>query len=110
MAGAKVIVAYPYPKDVATFEKAYSTEHVPMAGPIFAGTGAKKVVFTKLAETPQGKPAFHRIVEFHYATMGELQNALASPDVKRAVEHAHKISSGGPPVIMISGEEETRPL
>ena len=31
MAGVKLMVMYPRPKDVDAFEKVYQTEHVPMA-------------------------------------------------------------------------------
>ena len=31
MAGVKLVVMYPRPKDIDAFEKVYQTEHVPMA-------------------------------------------------------------------------------
>jgi len=55
MAAVKLLVMYPPPKDVATFERLYQDEHVPMA-------------------------------------------------VKK-LGHAAKISSGGPPVILITEEQ-----
>jgi len=36
LAGAKLFVCYPHPKDAVAFEKAYTEEHLPMAGPILA--------------------------------------------------------------------------
>jgi len=42
MAAAKLIVMYPMPKDMALFERAYSTEHIPMAAAIFQTAGAIK--------------------------------------------------------------------
>ena len=107
MAGAKLFVCYPHPKDAVAFEKAYTEEHLPMAGPILARTGAQKAVFTKLSQSPQGKPHFYRIAEIHFPSEARLNEALASPDLQNAVAHANQISTGGPVVAMISGEDQT---
>ena len=107
MAGAKLFVCYPHPKDMVAFEKAYSEEHLPMAGPILARAGAQKAVFTRLSDSPQGRPHFYRIAEVHFSSVEVLKQALASPDVQRAVADANRISSGGPVVAMISGEDQT---
>ena len=107
MAGAKIFVCYPHPKDAVVFEKAYAEEHLPLAGPILAKAGAQKVVFTKLSDSPQGKPHFYRIAEIHFASVQALKDALASPDVQRVVADANRISSGGPVVAMLSGEDQT---
>ena len=107
MAGAKLYVCYPHPKDIKAFEKVYSEEHLPLAGPILAGAGAQRAVFTRLSSSPQGKPHFYRIVEVHFPSEEKLNEALASPDLQKAVAHANKISTGGPVVAMISGEDKT---
>ncbi|HXV64433.1 MAG TPA: EthD family reductase [Vicinamibacteria bacterium] len=107
MSGAKLVVCYPHPKDSAAFEKAYAEEHLPMAGPILARAGAQKAVLTRLSESPQGKPHFYRIAEIHFPSAQILNEALASPDVQRAVADANRISTGGPVVAMISGEDQT---
>ena len=62
MAAAKLMVMYPPPKDVPTFERLYLDEHVPMA--IKKLAGKTKIVATKVQSSPQGKPAFHRIAGF----------------------------------------------
>ena len=105
MAVAKLIVMYPMPKDMAAFERAYSGEHIPMAAPIFKAAGATKVVFTKMLGAPAGTPAFHRVAEIHFPSAEVLQACAASQAGRDALAHAHKISNGGPPVILI-GEEE----
>jgi len=107
LAGAKLIVCFPHPKDAAAFEKAYTEVHLPMARPILARTGAQKAVFTKLSHSPQGKPHFHRIAEIHFPSEASLNEALASPDMQNAVAHANQISTGGPVVAMISVEDQT---
>ena len=101
----KLLVMYPMPTNMDAFERAYAKEHIPMAAPIFAAAGATKVVFTKVSASPAGKPAFHRIAEIHFPTQEKLQDCAASQPGRDAIAHAHKISNGGPPVVLIGDEE-----
>lgn len=55
MAGAKLIVIYPRPKDVEAFEHVYQKEHVPLG---VAKLGGKPIVATKVVGSPQGIPPF----------------------------------------------------
>ena len=103
MAGVKLIVMYPRPKDIAAFEKVYLTEHVPLA--VEKLKGKTKLVATKVTASPQGTPPFYRIAEIHFPSMEALQTCAASDGGKQALGHAAKISSGGPPVVMIAEEE-----
>jgi uncharacterized protein (TIGR02118 family) len=103
MAGVKMMVMYPRPKDVDAFEKLYQTEHVPMAVSKLAGK--TKLVATKVTASPQGTPPFYRIAEVHFPSMAALQACAASEGGKQTLNHAASISSGGPPVIMIAEEE-----
>jgi uncharacterized protein (TIGR02118 family) len=105
MAAAKLLVMYPVPKDMAAFERAYSAEHIPMAAPIFQAAGATKAVLTKILKTAAGAPAFHRVAEIHFPSMEVLQACAASQAGRDAIAHAHKISNGGPPVILIAEED-----
>ncbi len=57
MAGVKLIVQYPRPKDIEAFEKVYQSEHVPMA--IAKLAGKTRIVANKVVASPQGVPAFH---------------------------------------------------
>jgi uncharacterized protein (TIGR02118 family) len=105
MAGAKIMVMYPRPKDMAAFERDYNDEHIPMAASIFKAAGALKAVLSKGVGAPSGDPAFHRIAEIHFRSMADLQACAASRGGQDALAHAHKISSGGPPVIVIAEED-----
>ena len=71
MAGVKLMVMYPRPKDIDAFEKVYQTEHVPMAVEKLAGK--TKLVATKVIGSPQGTPPFYRIAEVHFPSMEALQ-------------------------------------
>jgi uncharacterized protein (TIGR02118 family) len=103
MAATKLIVMYPTPADVATFERLYQEEHVPMA--VSKLEGKTKLVATKVQASPGGKPAFYRIAEVHFPSMEALQACAASAGGKETLAHAAKISSGGPPVILIAEEQ-----
>lgn len=103
MAGVKLIVMYPRPKDIDAFEKLYQTEHVPMA--VSKLQGKSKLVATKVNASPQGTPPFYRIAEVHFPSMDALKACAASEGGKETLGHAASISSGGPPVIMIAEEE-----
>jgi uncharacterized protein (TIGR02118 family) len=103
MTNTKLIVAYPQPTNVETFEAVYQREHVPLAVTNLAGK--TKIVATKVLPGPQGKPQFHRIVEVHFPSMEALQQCAGSAAGKETLDHAMRISSGGPPVIMIAEEE-----
>ena len=103
MANVKLIVMYPRPKDINAFEKLYQSEHVPMA--VEKLGGKTKFVATKITASPQGTPQFYRIAEVHFPSMEALQACAASAGGKETLGHATKISSGGPPVVMIAEEE-----
>ena len=103
MAGVKLIVMYPRPKDIDAFEKVYQKEHVPMA--VEKLKGKTKLVATKVVGAPQGTPPFYRIAEVHFASMDALQACAASEGGKETIGHAMKISSGGPPIIMVAEED-----
>jgi len=103
MKSVKMIVAYPQPKDAAAFEKIYLQEHVPMA--IANLEGKTKIVATTILQSPQGAPAFYRVAEVHFPSMEALQRCAASEGGKATLANAAKISSGGPPVIMIAEED-----
>jgi uncharacterized protein (TIGR02118 family) len=105
MAGAKLMLMYPQPKDLEAFESAYHNEHIPRAAPIFQAAGATKAVMTKATASPTGVPAFHRIAEIHFLSMAVLQACAESKGGQEALAHAHEISNGGPPVVMIAEEE-----
>jgi len=102
MTSVKLIVAYPQPKDVETFDAVYQNEHVPMA--IAKLAGKSKIVAAKMVQSPQGKPPFYCIAEVHFPSMEALQWCAESDGGKETLAHAAKISSGGPPVVMIAEE------
>src|SRR5690348_9477551 len=103
MAGAKLVVMYPRPKDVETFEKVYQNEHVPMA--VANLSGKTKIVATRILASPQGPPPSCRIIEIHFPSMAALEACAASEGGKKPLAHAVSISSGGAPIFLVAEEE-----
>lgn len=98
----KLIAAYPQPKDFDAFDEVYQKDHVPMA--IANLAGKTKIFATKLLAPPQGKPQFYCIAEVHFPSIEALQRCAES-DGKETLVHAAKMSSGGPPGVMIAEED-----
>jgi len=107
MAGAKLIVIYPTPRDVSTFERAYTQDHAPMVTPQNL-RGLTKFGASKVVGTPDGSPApCYRVAELHFPSMEALQGAAASPSAQKVVAHALSISTGGKPIVLVA-EEDTK--
>jgi uncharacterized protein (TIGR02118 family) len=104
MAGVKLVVMYPRPKDIEAFEKLYQEEHVPMA--VDKLVGKTKFIATKVVATPDGTPPpFYRIAEVHFPSLEALQACAQSDGGKETVAHAVKISSGGAPILLVAEEQ-----
>jgi uncharacterized protein (TIGR02118 family) len=105
MPGMKLVVIYPYPKDVETFERKYVSDHAPMVT-ADAFPGITKFVATKIVGTPDGsQPPFYRVAELYFPSTELLEQALASSGAQKAVAHAISISNGGPPMVLIAAED-----
>ena len=103
MGNVKLIVIYPRPKDIESFERVYKNEHVPMA--VEKLGGKTKIVASKIVGSPQGTPPFHRIAEIHFLSMEALQVCAASEGGKQTIANAVAISSGGAPIFLVAEEE-----
>lgn len=103
MSDMKLVVIYPRPRDVDSFEKIHQSEHVPLS--VTKLGGKTKIVATKILGSPRGTPSFYRIAEVYFPSMQALEACAVSEGGKGALAHAMKISSGGPPIFLIAEEE-----
>ena len=103
MATVKLVVIYPRPSDEAAFEKAYKEEPLPMAEAKLKGM--TRLVASKVLASPQGKVMAYRLAEVHFSSLEDLNKCAESDDGKEVMAHAAKISTGGPPVILVCDEE-----
>jgi len=99
----KIVVIYPRPHDEEAFEKVYKDEHIPLAEAKLKGMN--RLVATKVLNSPQGKVTAYRIAEVHFSSMDELKRCLQSEGGQEVVAHAVKISTGGPPLLLVCEEE-----
>jgi uncharacterized protein (TIGR02118 family) len=99
----KLVVLYPYPKDQAAFEKAYTTEHIPMVAQNLSR--CTKAVYTRVLMSPQGSSPFCRIAELHYPSLEALQADFSTPEAQELGAHAISISTGGPAISLVCDEE-----
>ena len=99
----KIVVIYPRPTDEPEFERAYNREHVPMIEDKMKGI--TRLVLTKVLSSPQGKVSAYRMAEVHFSTLDDLNKAAESDSGKQVIAHAVKISTGGPPIILVCTDE-----
>jgi len=99
----KIVVIYPRPADEAEFERIYLNDHVPMIEDKLKGI--TRLVLTKVLSSPQGKVAAYRLAEVHFSTLDDLHKATESDGGKEVIAHALKISTGGPPIMLICTDE-----
>lgn len=100
MKPAKLIVIYPTPTDVATFEQRYANEHVPMAVEKLQGKSRFVASLINSSHSP-----YHRMAEVYFPSMQALQACLDSPGGKATAKHAIDISSGGMPLFLTAEVE-----
>jgi uncharacterized protein (TIGR02118 family) len=100
----KLIVLYPPPDDVTTFERRYHAEHAPMV--VQKIPGLKKFLAAQVLGTPAGATPYQRVAELYFDSIESLQAALASPGGQATVAHAVEISTGGPPVVLIAEDDK----
>lgn len=100
--GAALIVLYPQPSDTSAFEQRYTREHMPMVTPANF-KGLKQFVASRILATPSGStPQYYRVAELHFASLADLQAALAAPSAQRVAAHADSISTGGHPLVFVA--------
>jgi uncharacterized protein (TIGR02118 family) len=102
----KLVVLYPYPKDMEVFEKAYTTEHMPLVAKIARKLGrCTKAVYARVLMSPQGASPYCRIAELHYPSLEALQADFSTPEAQELGAHAAAISTGGVAVSLVCEEE-----
>jgi len=99
----KLVVLYPPPTDVATFERRYHAEHAPMVHEKIPGL--KKFVAARVLGAPAGAAPYQRVAELYFDSMEALQAAMGSAGGQVTVAHAMEISTGGQPVVLIAEDD-----
>jgi uncharacterized protein (TIGR02118 family) len=99
----KIVVIYPRPQNEEAFEKTYKEDHLPLVESKLKGM--TRLVAAKIVSSPQGKVMAYRIAEIHFSNMEDLTKCAESEGGKEVLAHAAKISTGGPPIVLVCEEE-----
>ena len=100
--GVKLVMLFPTPVDVATFERAYQNEQLPLVVTQLAGK--TRGVLTRVLGAPGGQAPFYRITEIHFSSLEALQASLAAREAQSVAANAVSISSGGLPIFLVCDE------
>ncbi len=93
-----LMVLYPTPTDVATFERRYHDEHAAMVHEHF---GMASFVAMRVVGSPAGPAPYHLIARLGFDTDAHMQQALGTEGGRSTAAHAVEISTGGPPVFLV---------
>ena len=97
------MVLYPYPEDVEAFEKAYTSEHVPLVAERVPNVA--KYVVSRAIGAPEGIPPYYMIAELYFPSVEALQEGFPAQVAQELGAHAVSISTGGAPISFICTEE-----
>jgi uncharacterized protein (TIGR02118 family) len=99
----RLLVLYGRPEDPAAFDKYYYEVHIPIARKM---KGLKKWTVGKVQGTPDGGPSpYYYIADLYMDSREDLEEMLASPEGRAAVEDVPKFASGGVTFIYTDVEE-----
>lgn len=101
----KLIALYPQPTNIEKFEKDYEAHILLLHEKMGIPKDVKPYKVTKMLPTPTGKPKFYKMFSMPFNSPEELQEAMSSEGMQEVAADAVRISSGGPPEIMIGNEE-----
>jgi uncharacterized protein (TIGR02118 family) len=100
----QLTVLYPQPTDVEQFEADYKAHTLLLHEKMGIPLDAKPYTVTKFLSTPTVPAAFYQQFSMPFPSMEALQAAMSSAGMQEVGADAHRISSGGLPVIMIGDE------
>lgn len=101
MAEVRLTVLYPQPTDPERFERDYA-EHVRLLhDKMGIPEHARPYAMTRFLPTPDGPAPYHRSFVMTFPSAEALQEAMASPAMQDVAADAARISTGGPPVILV---------
>lgn len=95
---ARLFVLYPPPKDSQEFDRAYRTEHLPLAGPKLKG--ATRVTTKRVVGPASAPPPYHLMSEISFPDVEAMKACATSAGGKEALAHAASISTGGAPMVI----------
>ena len=104
MPEVKLFVLYPYPTDVDQFDRDYEA-HLKLLDEKSGPDGLPYTV-TRIQAAADGSQApYYLIFVASFPSMDVLQKVMSTPELQEVAADAVRVSTGGPPVMMIGSEE-----
>ena len=101
----KLMVLYPKPTDVAQFDKDYQDHLQLLHEKVNISDDAPlPYTVTKFFPNPERPPAYYQVFIMKFASAEALQQAMSTSGMQEVAADAARISSGGPPVVMVGSE------
>jgi uncharacterized protein (TIGR02118 family) len=97
-----LIVLYPTPTDAATFARRYRDEHAGMVREHFPGVSFR--AFRVLGTPGGGAAPYTLVAELGFESEQAMQKVLGTPGGQATAAHAVEISTGGPPIFLVTEE------
>ncbi len=101
MSDVTLHVLYPYPLDTEKFDRDYQAHLGLLHARMQIPDHVRPYRVTRFMETPQGRPAYDQMLTLPFPSLESLQQAMGSREMQEVAADAGRISSGGPPVVMI---------
>jgi uncharacterized protein (TIGR02118 family) len=104
MSEVKLIVLYPYPTDIDQFNRDYEEHLKLLHQKMQIPEQVRPYTVMRFGEMPQGKPAYYQMFTQPFPSAEALQQAIGTPEMQEVAADAARLSSGGPPVILVGAE------
>lgn len=102
--GVKLMVLYPQPADIAQFEDDYRAHLRLLHRALDIPEDERPYTVTRFFTTPDGPAPYFQLFTLTFASREALQQARARPGMQEVAADAARISSGGPPVVLVGSE------
>jgi uncharacterized protein (TIGR02118 family) len=96
-----LFVLYPQPEDVEKFESDYEKHMVLLHEKTGIPKDQKPYTITRFQSGPGGNPPYFQMFSMCFDSAQALQDTMSSTGMQEVAADAHRISSGGAPVILI---------
>ena len=100
----KLNVLYPQPTSVDDFEKDYASHLQLLHEKLGIPADQKPYCLIKYLPSPEGHAPYYQMFAMPFESEEAFQAAMSSQEMQDIAADAHRISSGGAPVIMVGNE------
>ncbi|MEL6613020.1 MAG: EthD family reductase [Bacteroidota bacterium] len=97
----KLMVMYPQPTDVAQFEADYDAHLLLLREKLAIPEGTQPYTVTRFLSPPDGSAPYYQLFTMTFASPEALQEARGTQGMQEVAADAARISSGGPPVVLV---------